>query len=111
MFHVKQAPALRLPGLLTDAEIAKDHVEDVFDINPAGEAAQRAGGETQFFGEQILALGDWPTGGSLKSGEGVFQCPPMPRPGDQRRFGPGQELGRVPLQCAEEGGNSRSGRR
>src|SRR5262249_2130770 len=41
-------------GLLPNTEVAEDHVEHVLDIDPAGQAAKRPGGEAQFLGDQFL---------------------------------------------------------
>ena len=38
-------------ALFADAEVAKNHVQDILDIDPAGEAAERAGGEAQLLGQ------------------------------------------------------------
>jgi hypothetical protein len=38
-----------------DAEVAEDHIEDVLDIDAAGEPAQSDGGEAKLFGDQLLA--------------------------------------------------------
>jgi len=39
--------------LLADAEVAEDDVEHVLDADPAGDAAERAGGEAQVLGRQL----------------------------------------------------------
>ena len=49
MFHVKH-PRPSLP----DAEIAEDHIEDIFDIDSASESAQRGGRQAQLFGDDSL---------------------------------------------------------
>jgi hypothetical protein len=41
--------------LFPDAKVAENHVQDVLDIDPAGEAAKRAGSNAQLLGQQILA--------------------------------------------------------
>lgn len=52
-FHVKQRTILReqelsfCERLFTDAKIPEDHVEDVLDVDPAGEASQAGGSEPQ----------------------------------------------------------------
>src|SRR5262245_61677263 len=42
-------------NLFADAEISKNHIQDVFDIDPSGKAAKGVSGDSQFFGQQILA--------------------------------------------------------
>ncbi len=39
--------------LFADAEIGEDHVEQVLDIDPAGDAAEAAPGEAQILGAQL----------------------------------------------------------
>lgn len=41
-------------GLFADAEVAKDHVQDILDVDAAGEAPERAGGDPQLFGQQLF---------------------------------------------------------
>ena len=41
----------------TNAEIAEDHVQNIFDIDPAGEPAKRRRGRSQFLGDQLLVAG------------------------------------------------------
>ena len=41
--------------LLPNAKVAENHVQDVFDIDPAGQPAERAGGDAQLFSQQILS--------------------------------------------------------
>ena len=45
-FHVSQV-------LLADAEVAEDYVEQIFDVDAAGDAAEGAGGQTNVFGDKI----------------------------------------------------------
>ena len=42
-------------ALFADAEIAENDVQNVLDIDPAGQAAQRLGGKPEFLGDDILA--------------------------------------------------------
>jgi hypothetical protein len=42
--------------LLSDTEIAKNNVQDVLDVDPAGEPSERAGGQPQFFGNEVIAF-------------------------------------------------------
>ena len=39
----------------TDAEVAEDDVEDVLDVDPAGQPAERGGRNPQFLGDELLA--------------------------------------------------------
>lgn len=45
-------------GLFADAEVAENHVQDILDVDPAGEPPQRPGSEAQLLGQQILAAGE-----------------------------------------------------
>src|SRR5205807_1237969 len=42
---------------LPEAKIAKDHVEQIFDIDPAGDPAEAAPGEAQILGAQFRQSG------------------------------------------------------
>src|SRR5262249_49188558 len=62
MFHVKHQGqgarnTLRMPeeGSLSDTEVAENHVEHVFYVNPARQATQCASGEAELFGDDVLA--------------------------------------------------------
>jgi hypothetical protein len=50
----------------TNTKIAKDHVQNILDIDPAGEPPQSGGCRTQFFGDQFLMLPE---------PDGLGQCP------------------------------------
>ena len=50
MKHFEQA-------LLAYAEIPKDHVQDIFHVNPSREATQGLGGDSQFLGQQVFTVG------------------------------------------------------
>jgi hypothetical protein len=45
----------RCAGSFPDAEVAEDHLEDVFDIDATGEAAKPGGGEAELLRDQFLA--------------------------------------------------------
>jgi hypothetical protein len=45
-------------GSLADAEIAEDDVEDVLDVDAAGETAQRLRRPAQLLGQEVLAAGE-----------------------------------------------------
>jgi len=45
-FHVSQ-------NLFADAEVVEDHVEQIFDVDAAGDAAEGAGGQSNVFGDEI----------------------------------------------------------
>ena len=47
--RVPESPAL----LLADAEIAEDHVEQIFDIDGTGNPAEAARGQPKIFGAQL----------------------------------------------------------
>ena len=55
MFHVKHGK----PGrLFPDTEIAKNHVENILDINPAREAAERIGSLSKLLGNNVFTSAD-----------------------------------------------------
>jgi hypothetical protein len=41
--------------LFSDAEIAKNHVQDILDIDPSGETSQCPASQSQFLGNDIFA--------------------------------------------------------
>ena len=45
-FHVSQ-------NLFADAEVVEDYVEQIFDVDAAGDAAEGAGGQSNVFGDEI----------------------------------------------------------
>ena len=49
--------AARRHRLFADAEVAENHIQDLLDIDPTGEAPERAGGDPQLLGQQILMAG------------------------------------------------------
>ena len=51
LFHVKQRNELHL---LSYAEIAEDHIENILDIDPPGQAAESLGGRPELFGDEFL---------------------------------------------------------
>ena len=58
MFHVKHAPPEHSDVVVnvsfTNTEIAKDDVQNILDIDSAGESAKRRRGRAQFLGDQLL---------------------------------------------------------
>ena len=50
-----QAAMSSRASLFADAEVAEDHVQNILDIDPAGQPPERMGGDAQLFGQQILA--------------------------------------------------------
>ena len=55
--------------LLSDTEIAEDHVENVLDIDPPGQPAEALSGQAQVLGDDVLA----PDGPSARPGPGLRQ--------------------------------------
>ena len=96
-------------SLLTDTEIAEDHVEHVLDIDPAGQAGQRPGGEAKFLGQEIFALGHWPSRRAAQGGAGIFERLPVPGAGDKAGFGAGEELAGIALKGSEQLREARAG--
>ena len=76
MFHVKHA------DLLSDAEFREDHVQQILDIDPARDAAQRCGGQTQILGDQRRLI---PASGPLKGRSSLFKAGPVPLSSGSRR--------------------------
>src|SRR5215472_5734264 len=74
-----------------NAEFAKDDVENVFDIDPAGETAKRRRSRSQLLGYQLFAALLSLSQSALKRGNGFLQGVAMPRAGHKRRFGGGEE--------------------
>src|SRR5215471_7200436 len=74
------APQMRVM-LLADAEIAKDDVEQIFDINDAGDAPEAAQREAEIFGAQLGKPG---VERALQRGCRFFQGLAMPRPRQNR---------------------------
>ena len=70
-----------------DAEIAEDHVENVLDVDPAGQPAERPGGQPQFLGHQLLAPDGPSAQRAFERADGLLQRPALPLAGDERRFG------------------------
>ena len=69
---------------LPDAEVAEDHVEDVLDVDPAGEAAERPGRQPQFLGDQLLLAGAADRQRPAQRVRRLPQRVPMALAGDQR---------------------------
>ena len=78
-------------GLFADAKVAENHVQDVLDIDPAGQPAERAGGDPQLLGQQILAAGHFASLRPLQGRQYLLKRAPVAFAGHQRRFGPRQE--------------------
>ena len=72
--------------LLADAEVAENDVQDVLDINSASESAERRSGGAQLFGQQILALGQWPSQRASQGGESIFKNAAVALAGDEAGF-------------------------
>ena len=92
-----------MQGSFADAEVAEDHVQDVLDIDPAGQPPQRAGGDAELFGQQILAAGERGLASPPQGRQGILQGAPMPLAGDQRWLGAGQEDFGMPGQGGQQG--------
>src|SRR5579862_3416506 len=75
---------------LPDAEIAEDDVEEVLDVDPAGDAAQGAGGEAEVFGGE---LGERRGVVAAECRETFLERGAMARAGDERRAGRVEAVG------------------
>ena len=51
--HRPREPAKRFVRLFPDTEVAEDHVQDILDIDPAGQPPERTGGDPQLFCQKI----------------------------------------------------------
>ena len=77
--------------LLADTEVAEDHVQDILDVDPTGQAAQGTDGDAQLLGEQILTAGDLAPQRPPQRCLGILQRPAMTRAGHQGGFGTSQK--------------------
>src|SRR4029077_5231579 len=104
VFHVKQHP---INDSFTNAEVAEDLVEHVFDIDAAGQSAKGPGGVPQFFGDYFLARRPCSAlrHGAVQGGGSVLKCAPVARSrydrcfANRKRFS--SELGQSAEQCVE----------
>ena len=55
MKHPRQERSVNLS--FTNAEIPEDHVQDILDIDPAGQPAKDSRGRPQVLGDQLFAPG------------------------------------------------------
>src|SRR6516164_166613 len=88
-FRNRPRPLINVNGLgsssLTDTKFAKDHVENVLDIDPTQQPPQSIGGPPQLLGRQFLTLSDY-AGAPPQRFRGLPQQRPLPLPGDQASF-------------------------
>ena len=86
MFHVKHSGPDQIGpvGLFSDAEIAENHIKNVFDVDAAGQPCKRSSCQAEFLGQQIL--GQWPSQNAAKRGHGLFKGKAMTLAGDQSGF-------------------------
>jgi hypothetical protein len=78
----------RVNRSFTNAEVAEDLVEHVFDIDAAGQSAKGPGGVTQFFGDYLFARRPCSAlrHGAVQGGGSVLKCAPVARARYDRRF-------------------------
>jgi hypothetical protein len=104
---VKHAlPARRNPinELFTNAKIAEDDIENIFDVDATGQPAKRRRGRAQFLGDQLFAIA--PVCGlsqcTIKRRYGVLKGTVMARSGHDPRLGrrkiPAGKFGKIPDQ-------------
>jgi hypothetical protein len=111
MFHVKQRifPSERRScsgeQLFADAEIPEDHVEDVLDVDPAGQLAQGGGSEAQLLGHQVFTAGGRFGEGAAKSGQRGLQSLTVALAGEQGRLAIPKCHGSLPGKGGEQGLN------
>jgi len=100
-----------LSDLLSDTEVPEDNVENILDIDSPGEPAERARSQAELLGQQVFALGHWPSRCAGQGGESVVERPAMAGAGDQCGFRAGQECPGVALKAAQKLGKTQAGRR
>ncbi len=69
-----------------DAELPEDHVQQILDVDPAGQPAQRAGGEAELLGDDVLAAARPLGQRAVERGLRLDQETPVAFPADQRRL-------------------------
>jgi len=85
MFHVKhRKPDRSFP----DTEIAKNHVENILDIDPARKAAKRIGGLSKLLGNNVFPSADTLSERSIERLPCHFQHFSMPLAADQGGLSP-----------------------
>ena len=82
MFHVKHAPPEHFDVVVnfsfTNTKIAKDHVQNILDIDSASESAQRRRGRAQFLSDQLLIVCTIPDHRAIKRRHGFLQRVAVP---------------------------------
>ena len=96
--------------LFADAEIAENRVQDILDIDPSGQAAERASGDAQLFGQQVLAAGEAGPQRPPQGSQCLLQRAAVAFPRYQRRFGPGHEAVSIAGQRRDQGVKALAGR-
>src|SRR5690349_7133279 len=88
----------------TNAEVAEDLVEYVFDIDTAGQSAKGRGRLAQFFGDQLLARSLYSTlrRRAVQGCGGFLKCATVPRPRYNRCFAKCKRVARELSQRAEQ---------
>src|SRR6185312_8815274 len=80
-------------GLFPNAEVAEDHVENILDVDPAGQLAECMRRGPELLGHQVLAAGNVLAARALKRTDGCFQRPAVALARHQRRFAAEPTLG------------------
>ena len=88
-------------ALFANAEVAEYHVQNVLDIDPAGEAAERPGRKPQLFGQQVLLGRNIGALRPPQRRQGLLKRMAVALPGHQRRLGAGEEACRLALQLVQ----------
>src|SRR3982074_2213862 len=83
VFHVKHSGA-NSPVLLANAEVPEDHIQNILDVDPAGEAAQSARRKAQLLGDDILARRARLRHGPTQCRHRVLERAPVPRTRNER---------------------------
>ena len=99
-------PLFGLNDLLANTEVAKDHVEDILDVDPAGEAAESTRGTMQFLRQEVFALGHWPSHRPAQRREGFLEGTAVTGAGDQGGVGAGEGVRRKAFEGAQQGRNA-----
>jgi hypothetical protein len=86
LFHdnrIKFGGTLYLPNLFADAEIAENHIQNVLDVDPAGEAPQRPRRQPDLLGDEFLGAARSQSKRPIQGFRGLPQGQAMPFPRDQ----------------------------
>jgi hypothetical protein len=99
VFHAKSIYGIHL---LAEGKIAENYVQHVLDVDPPEQAAERARGEPQFLGHDVLPDGDAFVHGAVQRAQGILERVAVPCPRDQGRLARAEEILRLIPQGFQE---------